>query len=94
MYGHAKKILANTSDQMKDDVNKQPQASPRRVKEGSEADFNHTMYSPREVADKRSIFVGDLGSDYPTKAEIEAFFESCGEIERVTIRAQHSQVCV
>jgi len=92
MYDHAKKILDVTSDKMEDDVNEQPQASPKRVEEGSRADFTHTTYLPREVADKRSIFVDDLDYDDPTEAEIKIkeFFGSCGAIKRVTIRTQRS----
>lgn len=92
MYDHAKQILDATSDKMEDGVNEQPQASPRKVEEGSRADFNHTTYLPREVADKRSIFVGNLDYDDPTEAEIKIkikeFFGSCGTIKRVTIRTQ------
>jgi len=99
MYRHAEKIQADaekiedTSDKMEDEVNKQSQASHRRVEEGSEADFNHTTYSPREVADKCSIFVGDL-YNYPTEKDIKAFFESCNKIKQVTIRTQRSSGCV
>jgi RNA recognition motif-containing protein len=62
------------------------------VEEGSRADFTHTTYLPREVADKRSIFVDDLDYDDPTEAEIKIkeFFGSCGAIKRVTIRTQRS----